>query len=678
MVGAPYDQADAGRTHLYYGNAWRGLVMRPRQVRVNSSAPVAPLGKSDSDDGVQLSLTGRTPLGRDKVKLQWQVAPLGTYFTAATGVISGTTSWTDALPGGVTLTQQVTGLQPETSYHWRARLLYRPNRLGQSASRWIHVPWNGWNETDFRTPPPIVVRTITYTYDSLYRLTQADYSTGEAFAYAYDAVGNRKAMTTTTSLSGTLVTTYTYDIANRLTDREVSDSRAYTYTWSNRGQLLAEYTLGYPVRTFAYDAAGQMITATVFTLTTHFTYNGDGARVAVSVEGHGATTYTLDYAAGYRILAESTGVTTTLYLYGHECLGELRDDEWLYYLTDGTGYVRQGVNAQGQVVSAWLFDPDGTVLVGPEGPVSHLVCGGVYDWSTGLIYKNGRYFDPMLGLWLALAPLAVLQLWQRRKRKGHGGPWDALLVATLVAGVGVTVTACGGGPGATITREAAKSVCFEVPDLTSLTVEFTGVDVFPGENGEILSLGMEHSQVHGAKFTAEIDVSERVEIPGEFQWVQLINEHRTRVHQNNAVEQRSTGGAYWLDNSDPYARQQIDFRGHQSIKDGLWDGDSPREYLTGQNTPGDLTRVTVDDKYQLFAVWRVAGCVRVALGEIDWGWKAASVRNPQSNDPNRQWMLDPASPPVTSVGQAKISDDITMPTWPNTVSQNNPPWQFVH
>ena len=112
-----------------------------------------------------------------------------------------------------------------------------------------------------------------------------------------------------------LVTTYEYDNANRLTDRVVSDGRVYSYTWSARGQMLAEWTQGYPVRTFTYDGAGQMVEATVFTLTTRFTYNGLGARVAVEVvglapkglrpEGQGATTYKLDYAAGNRILAET-------------------------------------------------------------------------------------------------------------------------------------------------------------------------------------------------------------------------------------------------------------------------------------------------------------------------------------------------------------------------------------
>jgi YD repeat-containing protein len=154
--------------------------------------------------------------------------------------------------------------------------------------------------------------------------------------------------------STTHVITYTYDAANRLTDRGVSDGRVYTYTWSARGQMLAEWTQGYPVRTFTYDGAGQLVEATVFTLTTRFTYNGLGARVAVEVVGQGTTTVTLDYAAGNRILAEETADGTTLYLYGRDCLGELRDDEWLYYLNDGTGLVRQGTDEQGQVEIAWL------------------------------------------------------------------------------------------------------------------------------------------------------------------------------------------------------------------------------------------------------------------------------------------------------------------------------------
>lgn len=302
-------------------------------------------------------------------------------------------------------------------------------------------------------------RSIAYTYDPLGRLVAADDTTGESFAYAYDAVGNRTALTSTTALSGTIVTLYTYDSARRLTDRTMSDGRVYTYTWSTRGQMLAEYTQGIPVRTFAYDGAGRLVEATLFTQTTTFVYNGLGDRVAITVEGYGTTTYTLDYAAAGQILAETTITDSVLYLYGDGCLGEVRDEEWLYYLPDGDAYVRQGADAQGEVVSSWRFDPDGALLEGPEGPVSHLVCGGVYDWSTGLLYKDGRYFDPTLGIWLALMPLLVVQGWGKKAKRRHG--WYAWSALILFAGISGTLVAC--GPGTTVSSTPDPTL---IPVLT--------------------------------------------------------------------------------------------------------------------------------------------------------------------------------------------------------------------
>jgi hypothetical protein len=161
IVGAPqYNTGvaleNAGRVSLYYGNGGDNQALTPRQMQVDGLAPIAPLGLSDSENAVGLRLTGRTPLGRGEVKLQWQVAPLGTPFTA-TGIISGSSpEWNDTgdptVENGVDITQTVTSLDEGTLYHWRVRLLYRPgNVLGLPASRWVHMPWNGWLETDFRT-----------------------------------------------------------------------------------------------------------------------------------------------------------------------------------------------------------------------------------------------------------------------------------------------------------------------------------------------------------------------------------------------------------------------------------------------------------------------------------------------------------------------------------------------
>jgi hypothetical protein len=157
IVGAPlYDKGvpltDAGRVSLYYGNGGDDQALTPRQMQIDGSTPIAPLGLSDSENTVGLRLTGRSPLGRGEVKLQWQVAPLGKPFTA-TGIISGSSSgWINTEENGADIAETVTGLSPGTLYHWRARLLYRPgNVLGIPASRWVHMPWNGWLETDFRT-----------------------------------------------------------------------------------------------------------------------------------------------------------------------------------------------------------------------------------------------------------------------------------------------------------------------------------------------------------------------------------------------------------------------------------------------------------------------------------------------------------------------------------------------
>jgi hypothetical protein len=167
VVGADlYDdgQTNEGGAFVYYGNGGDGLHVLPRQLRSSGAARIANLGASDSWTSFQVSLIGRSPAGREDVRLQYQVAPLGTPFTA-TNVISGTSDWTDVLTTGVTITHNISGLEPGTPYHWRVRLLYDPgNAMGQPAGRWIHIPWDGWTETDLRMAPghsvyvPLVLR----------------------------------------------------------------------------------------------------------------------------------------------------------------------------------------------------------------------------------------------------------------------------------------------------------------------------------------------------------------------------------------------------------------------------------------------------------------------------------------------------------------------------------------
>jgi YD repeat-containing protein len=99
--------------------------------------------------------------------------------------------------------------------------------------------------------------TITYSYDDLYRLEAADYSTGDSYAYAYDAVGNRLSQETLLN-SVSLATAYNYDDANRLlgvsTGATIYDPlTAVTYAWDANGNLLSD-----GVNTYTYDTANRL------------------------------------------------------------------------------------------------------------------------------------------------------------------------------------------------------------------------------------------------------------------------------------------------------------------------------------------------------------------------------------------------------------------------------------
>jgi hypothetical protein len=149
-------EEDEGRVRVYGGNwgAYWGCALRPRQLRTDDNRAIAPLGRSNSFTEVGLRLMLYMPLGVSDVRLQWQAAPLGVSFTDPSAIEGTGSSWERTHWEGLRKCghEIVDGLTAGIPYHWRVRLVYLPgNRLGQVASRWVHMPWNDWNETDFRT-----------------------------------------------------------------------------------------------------------------------------------------------------------------------------------------------------------------------------------------------------------------------------------------------------------------------------------------------------------------------------------------------------------------------------------------------------------------------------------------------------------------------------------------------
>jgi RHS repeat-associated protein len=236
----------------------------------------------------------------------------------------------------------------------------------------------------------LVTTTVTYLYDSLYRLKQADYSTGEYFIYSYDAVGNRLTQTIClgTPTCSPVNSTYAYDESNRLIS-----VNGTAYTWDNNGNLLNDGT-----NTYAYDAANRLTSVIGGGTTSTYTYNGLGDRLSQTVNGT-PTNYALDLNAGLtQVLSDGSNT----YLYGAMRIGELQAGGMAYHLGDALGSVRQLVDASGSVTLARNFEPYGKVLNSAgTGGTTMSFTGEMLDASTNLLYLRARYLSTQAGRFIS-------------------------------------------------------------------------------------------------------------------------------------------------------------------------------------------------------------------------------------------------------------------------------------
>ena len=224
--------------------------------------------------------------------------------------------------------------------------------------------------TSTPTMQPAGPLTIDYVYDPLYRLTSADYSTGDFYHYVYDSVGNR--LSESNQLS---VNSYQYDDANKLTS-----VNGVNYTWDNNGNLLND-----EVNSYAYDSANRLISANN---TENYSYNGLGDRLTQN-----GVQYTLDLNAG---LTQVLDDGTNTYTYG---LGRISQTNTSteYFLGDALGSVRQLVNGNAQVTLSKSYDPYGVVSSSYGSGTSIYAFTGEQADATGLTYLRARYYNPANG-----------------------------------------------------------------------------------------------------------------------------------------------------------------------------------------------------------------------------------------------------------------------------------------
>ena len=231
--------------------------------------------------------------------------------------------------------------------------------------------------------------TISYTYDSLYRLTDAVYSNGFEFHYTYDPVGNRLTQTTCAPGVPCSTTTYGYDATNRLTS-----VNGVTYKWDDNGNLLDDGT-----STYAYDSQNRLTTLTQAGHTYGFSYSGNGDRLTQTVDGV-VTRYTLDVEAGLtQVLSDGSDT----YLYGNERIAQLNSGETDYFLGDALGSVRQLVDANAVVKLAQSYEPFGTVM-GSAGSETSAYGFDGESQTGGLVHLRARSYSSLEGRFLSADP----------------------------------------------------------------------------------------------------------------------------------------------------------------------------------------------------------------------------------------------------------------------------------
>jgi RHS repeat-associated protein len=238
--------------------------------------------------------------------------------------------------------------------------------------------------------PSAFTRTVGYRHDGLQRLIGAVESPGSSFAYSYDPAGNRTAV----SVDGTPTASYSYDAADQVVG----------WGYDAAGNLLSDGATSY-----SYDALNHLTGTSATGQDSTYVYNGDGTLVSQTTNGT-TTSYAQDLAAGQsQILAATTGMTTTNYLYGSDIapLLALTGSTRTWYGLDGQGSVRQTLDDAANVLGSQSYDPYGQIESGSTLTSSFGYTGELQNTTTGAEYLRARWYQPgdaqLLGVDPALA-----------------------------------------------------------------------------------------------------------------------------------------------------------------------------------------------------------------------------------------------------------------------------------
>ena len=276
-----------------------------------------------------------------------------------------------------------------------------------------------------------------WLYDSLGQLESADAPETEPSAdadryFQYDAIGNRKLSRTDTSINSAGTLTEYFGLVTSGTPSLPGGNTLNQYAGITKAGSTLEpvhdddgNATSYPlpahnsVSTLAWDAENRLTSVTVNGVTTSYRYDALSRRIA-KITGGVTTLYRYD---GWNCIAEYTGSATLseIRTWGLDLSGsgqgaggvggllaEKTGGTYYYPTFDGNGNVSEYLNANGDTIAHFEYDPFGNTVVngGSTSLFNYRFSTKPLDSETGLLYYGYRYYDPVTGRWPARDPLA--------------------------------------------------------------------------------------------------------------------------------------------------------------------------------------------------------------------------------------------------------------------------------
>ncbi|HEX8219695.1 MAG TPA: DUF6531 domain-containing protein [Chloroflexia bacterium] len=366
------------------------------------------------------------------------------WLDAVTDPMNGTTRYTQDAVGLVTLMQNPNGTWANYRYDADDRLTRLFNGKPEASSNLISSfdytldkVGNRVRSVEQLTRGQVITWDKRYTYDALYRLTESvftpDYRPAQVLTskFSYDAVGNRRSMTTnisdkpnTPALPGPVTTAYSYNAGNQML---TAGSTSFRYdangnrTSMSGAQRAIDYAFDFEnrlsgARTYDVKPNG----ARQYDSTLDYTYDGLGRRLERGVVDNGKrkTAQFLYDGLGFDHLAQyvDPGSPRTTYYYRdpqqvlsrHEIQGNGAGLQYFHH-HDGLGNVSAWTNQSGHSVQEYTYAPYGRLLDnnGPDNASNRTDPHNNLTWSekpwdkeTELNYFGARDYDPSTGTWL--------------------------------------------------------------------------------------------------------------------------------------------------------------------------------------------------------------------------------------------------------------------------------------